>query len=227
MLASSVTEPGFLSMVVVPFLVFIARIFDVSIGTLRITFVSRGLKYLAAPLGFVESLIWVLAISQVMQHLNSWTTYFAFALGFGAGNYVGLLLEERLAVGNLIIRTITRQEVSELTNALWKEGFGVTSVDAYGETGPVKVIFTIAKRRNLEKVINLIKQFNPNAFYTIEDVRFFNETMHAHPLRGKRDIFSYFRQQAGKIKSGQIAKFEQSGRRVQPQRITPDVSSRR
>lgn len=177
MLASSVAEPGFLSMLVVPFLVFIARIIDVSIGTLRITFVSRGLKYLAAPLGFVESLVWVLAISQVMQHLDNWGTYFAFALGFGTGNYVGLLLEERLAVGNLIIRTIARDEGPELTSALWKAGFGVTSVDARGETGPVKVIFTVAKRRNLQNVINLIKQFSPNALYTIEDVRFFNGTL--------------------------------------------------
>ncbi len=177
MLTLPAAEPGLLSMLLVPFLVFIARILDVSIGTLRITFISRGLKYLAAPLGFIESLIWVLAISQVMQHLNNWTTYFAFALGFGVGNYVGLLLEERIAVGNLIIRTITREEAPALPTALWQAGFGVTSVDARGETGPVKIVFTVAKRRDLKKVINLIKQFNPKALYTIEDVRFFNGTL--------------------------------------------------
>lgn len=177
MLTVSTADPGFLSILVIPLLVFVARILDVSIGTLRITFVSRGLKCLAAPLGFVEALIWVLAISQVMQHLNDWTTYFAFALGFGVGNYVGLLLEERIAVGNLIIRTITREEAPELATALWRAGFGVTSLDAHGETGPVKIIFTVAKRRNLKKVIGLIKQYNPNAIYTIEDVRFFNGTL--------------------------------------------------
>jgi uncharacterized protein YebE (UPF0316 family) len=186
----SATDPGFVTLVVVPFLIFLSRVLDVSLGTLRITFVSRGLKYLAAPLGFVEALVWVLAIAQVMQHLNSWTTYIAYALGFGMGNYVGLLLEERLAVGNLIVRTIIRQDAPELTKALWEAGFGVTSVDARGETGPVKVIFTIARRRNLTKVINLIKTFDPNAFYTIEDVRFFNKANPTHPANKRKGLFA-------------------------------------
>ncbi len=191
MITASATEPGLLSTLGIPFLIFLARILDVSIGTLRITFVSRGMKYLAASLGFIEMLIWVMAISQVMQHLTSWSTYIAYALGFAMGNYVGLLLEERLAVGSLIIRTITpHQQAPGLTNALWQAGFGVTTVDARGETGPVKVVFTIAKRRNLEQVINLIKGFDPNAFYTIEDVRFFHETMPTHPLRKKKRPFA-------------------------------------
>jgi len=191
MIATAATEPSLMTAVGIPFLIFLARILDVTIGTLRITFVSRGLKYLAAPLGFIEMLIWVLAISQVMQHLNSWSTYIAYALGFGMGNYIGLLLEERLAMGSLIIRTITpHQKASGLTTALWEAGFGVTSVDARGETGPMKVIFTVARRRNLEKVINLIKKIDPNAFYTIEDVRFFHETMPTHPLRRQRRPFA-------------------------------------
>jgi len=177
MFTVSTTEPGLWSMLAIPLFVFVARILDVSIATLRITFISRGLKYLAAPLGFIESLIWVLAISQVMQHLDSWFTYFAFALGFGVGNYVGLLLEEQLAIGNLIIRTITREEAPELPQALWQAGFGVTSLDARGEKGPVKIIFTVAKRRSVKKVIQLIKKYNPKAIYTIEDVRFFNGSL--------------------------------------------------
>ena len=204
MFASSVSEQEFLPMLVVPFLVFFARILDVSIGTLRITFVSRGLKHLAAPLGFVESFIWVLAIAQVMQHLTNWGTYFAFALGFSSGTYVGLLLEERLAVGNLIIRTITCGETPALTSALWKAGFGVTRVDAKGETGPVNVIFTIVKRRDLDKVINLIKKFDPNAFYTIEDIRFFTESVRIQH-QGKKQDSSCFCQPVNKAKSEQLA----------------------
>jgi uncharacterized protein YebE (UPF0316 family) len=177
MLATSAAEQGLMSVMVIPLLVFVARVLDVSIGTLRITLVSRGLKSLAAALGFIESLVWVLAISQVMQHLSDWVTYCAFALGFGVGNYVGLLLEECLAMGSLIVRTVTREETPEFSKALWRAGFGVTSVTARGKTGPVNIIFTVVKRRDLKKVIQLVKTFNPNAVYTIEDVRFFNEPL--------------------------------------------------
>lgn len=162
--------------IILPLLVFLARIFDVTIGTLRIIFVSKGLKHFAAVLGFFESLIWLIAVAQVMQNLNSWQTYIAFACGFGAGNYVGVVLEERIALGNLLIRIITMKEADELVDVLWKAGYGVTSVDARGESGPVKLIFSITKRKNLHKIIAIIKKYNPNAFYTIEDMRYVNQT---------------------------------------------------
>jgi uncharacterized protein YebE (UPF0316 family) len=177
------------SYIILPVLVFLARILDVSIGTLRIIFVSKGLKYFAAMLGFVESLTWLIAVTQVMQNLHSWQTYVAFALGFGAGNYVGIILEERIALGNLLIRIITQKEASELVNVLWNQGYGVTSVDARGESGPVNLIFSITKRKNLDKIIAIIKEYNPNAFYTIEDMRYVNQT-YPVPLT-KRSLFPY------------------------------------
>ncbi len=175
--------------IILPVLVFLARILDVSIGTLRIIFVSKGLKHFAAMLGFFESLIWLIAVTQVMQNLHSWQTYIAFALGFGAGNYVGIILEERIALGNLLIRIITQKEASELVNVLWSQGYGVTSVDARGESGPVNLIFSITKRKNLDKIIAIIKKYNPNAFYTIEDMRYVNQT-YPVPLT-KRSLFPY------------------------------------
>ncbi len=175
--------------IILPLLVFLARILDVTIGTLRIIFVSKGLKHFAAVLGFFESLIWLIAVAQVMQNLNSWQTYVAFACGFGAGNYVGVVLEERIALGNLLIRIITMKEADDLVEVLRKAGYGVTSVDANGESGPVKLIFSIIKRRNLPKIIAMIKKYNPNAFYTIEDMRYVNQT---YPLpMTKPSWFSY------------------------------------
>ncbi len=178
----------FFSLVLVPLLIFLARIVDVTIGTLRIIFVSRGMKYLAAFLGFFEVLVWLLAISQVMQNLTNWVTYVAYGLGFATGNFVDILIEERLAMGNLIIRVITRKDATELVRFLWTLGYGVTSVDAMGEGGPVKVIFSIVKRKKLGQIIEVIKRFNPNAFYTIEDVRFVNETF--FPAMNRRPLFS-------------------------------------
>ncbi|MCW8859308.1 MAG: DUF2179 domain-containing protein [Deltaproteobacteria bacterium] len=160
--------------IIIPVLVFLARILDVSIGTLRIIFVAKGLKSLAALLGFFEALIWLVAVAQVMQNLNSWQTYIAFSLGFATGNYVGIFLEERLALGNLLIRVITRHEANELVQVLRDKGYGVTSIDAQGETGPVKVIFSVVKRKKLTQIIALIKKYNPKAFYTIEDMRYVN-----------------------------------------------------
>ncbi len=184
----SFADSGAYGLVFLPLLVFCARILDVSIGTLRIIFVSRSLKGWAALLGFFESLIWVLAISQVMQNLTNILTYIAFALGFSAGNYVGVLIEERIALGNLIIRIITRKDAAELISHLWQAGYGVTSLPARGETGPVQLIFTVCRRRNLQEVIGLIKRFNPRAFYTIEDVRFVQENVPG--VARRRNIFS-------------------------------------
>lgn len=160
------------SLIIILLAIFCARIVDVSIGTLRIIFLTRGMKYLAALLGFGESLIWIIAISQVMNNVNNWMAYLAFAGGFASGNIVGIWLEEKIALGTLIIRIITRHEADELVKALRVAEFGVTNIDAQGEQGPVMAIFTIVRRKKLPEVIRLIRQYNPNAFYTIEDVRF-------------------------------------------------------
>lgn len=160
------------SMLIILVAIFCARIVDVSIGTLRIIFLTRGMKHLAALLGFAESLIWIIAISQVMNNVNNWVAYLAFAGGFSSGNVVGIWLEEKIALGTLIVRIITQHEADELVSALRAEGFGVTNIDGEGEHGRVMVIFTIVRRKKLAKVIGLIRRFNPKASYTVEDVRF-------------------------------------------------------
>jgi uncharacterized protein YebE (UPF0316 family) len=182
------TDPEFFALVILPALIFLARIVDVTFGTLRIIFVSRGLGLLAALVGFFEVLIWILVIGQVMQNLQHWITYVAYALGFSAGNFVGILIERRIAIGNLIVRIITGREANELVNFLWTAGYGVTSIDAKGEKGPVKVIFTVVRRKKLPEVLSIIKRFHPNAFYTIEDVRYVTD----HPWlpMQKRQLFS-------------------------------------
>jgi uncharacterized protein YebE (UPF0316 family) len=154
-----------------PMLIFLARIIDVTLDTLRIIFVSRGNKVAAPILGFFGILIWLLAITRIMANLDNWTAYIAYAAGFAAGNYVALRIEEKLAIGIQIIRVITNREASPLITELRDKGYGVTVVDAEGKDGPVHVIFLVVKRQKVKSIIHSINHFNPKAFYSIEDVR--------------------------------------------------------
>lgn len=155
-----------------PFLIFMARVIDVSMGTVRVIFVSRGLKYLAPVVGFFEILIWLLAIGQIMKNLSNPACYIAYAGGFAIGNYVGICIAGKLSLGVVLIRVVTKKDALPLIEHLKSENYGVTSVDGYGTLGKIKVIFTIVPRREVKKVVQFVKRFNPNAFYTIEEVSF-------------------------------------------------------
>jgi uncharacterized protein YebE (UPF0316 family) len=157
---------------VLPFLIFLSRIADVSIGTVRIVMVSKGQKVWAPVLGFFEVLIWLIAISRIFENLDNWVCYFAYALGYATGNYVGLKLEEMLAMGIVRIQIITRKTAQELINNMKDSGYGLTYHDAKGGSEDVSIIYSILKRTELPKVVEQIKTYNPNAFYSIEDVRF-------------------------------------------------------
>lgn len=161
--------------VVLPLLIFCARIFDVSLGTLRVIFISRGMRLFAAFVGFFEVLIWLLAIGQIMKNLTNVVCYIAYAGGFAMGTFVGIYVVEKLSLGVVLIRIITRKDASELLLYLHSENYGVTTVDALGATGMVKVIYTVLKRQDLHHVIEIIKTYNPQAFYTIEDVKSVSE----------------------------------------------------
>ena len=132
---------------------------------------------LAPLLGFFEILIWLLAIGQILSNLTNWVNYVAYALGFALGNYFGLVIENRLALGKVMLRIITKREADDLLDALRGSKIGITSVDAEGKFGDVKIIFMVLQRKDLEGVIDIIKRHNPKAFYSIEDVRYVNDRM--------------------------------------------------
>jgi uncharacterized protein YebE (UPF0316 family) len=161
--------------IILPLLIFFARICDVSLGTIRVIFVARGFRYFAPVLGFFEISIWLLAISQIFQHLDNAFTYLAYAGGFATGTFVGMWLEDKLSIGTVLIRVVTKKDADGLIHRLKDSHFGVTTVDAMGALGQVKIILTIVQRTSVPEVISLVKQFNPHAFYTIEDVRYATE----------------------------------------------------
>ncbi len=156
---------------ILPLLIFLARMCDVTLGTLRNVFISKGLRNVVPILGFFEVTIWLLSIKQIMQHLDNPLCYVAFAGGFAMGTYVGLFVERRLAIGMQVLRIIINQNAQPLIDSLQNANFGVTIIDGHGAKGPVKIIFTIIKRKDIDFVRQLIHQTNPTTFYSIEDVR--------------------------------------------------------
>lgn len=156
-------------------LIFMARICDVSLGTMRIAFISRGHKVLAPVVGFFEVLIWLIALRQILQDLTNVFYYVSYAGGFAAGTFVGLWIEERMAIGNRIIQVITRQDATELIESLRLAGYGVTSLSAQGIDGHVHLLFSVIKRQDIDTFITIVERLNPRAFYSIEDVRFVSE----------------------------------------------------
>ena len=181
-----------------PLLIFMLRILDVSIGTIRIIFVSRGNKLIAPFLGFFEVLVWVIAIGNIINHLDNWLTYVAYAGGFATGNYIGMVIEERLALGISLIRVITTKDIHDLSKKLNNNGYDTTTIDARGREDDVSVIYIIVKRKNISKTIELIKHYNPTAFYTIEDIRYishenFPTSTNQRRRRGRLYLFGGWR----------------------------------
>ncbi len=166
-----IQDPQFFSLVILPLLIFTARVADVTFGTLRIIFISRGMKLLAPFVAFFEILIWLIAIGQIFQDIGSIVNILAYSAGFAVGNFVGILVEERMAIGINLIRVITQYDATDLISALKSNGYGVTAVDGAGKHGSVKLIFLVVKRKDIGTVIGMVQHFNPNAFYTIADVR--------------------------------------------------------
>jgi uncharacterized protein YebE (UPF0316 family) len=154
-----------------PVLVFFAELCVVTLSTLRIIFLSRGMKYLAPVLGFFEVTIWLFAIGKVMQNVSDPGCFLGFACGFTLGNFFGVLIEKWLALGNAVVRTITQKDITDLVTGLQAAQFGVTSLDANGARGPVKVVFTVVPRKELEAVLSLIRRFDPNAFYSVDEIQ--------------------------------------------------------
>jgi uncharacterized protein YebE (UPF0316 family) len=157
--------------VILPLLIFCARLIDVSLGTVRIIFVSRGVKYIAPIIAFFEINIWLLAIGQIMQNLNNVVCSLAYAAGFATGNFLGIIIEEKISIGLVLVRIITKHDSTELVSCLREKNYGVTTHDAEGIQGPVKIIFAVVRREDIHTIIQQVEKIHPHAFYSVEDVR--------------------------------------------------------
>lgn len=156
---------------ILPFVIFFGRIIDVSLGTLRIIFVSKGEKYIAPIIGFFEVLIWIVVISEIFSRANDVTAYLSYAAGYASGNFIGILIEQKIAFGILLCRVYTKGNGKELVSLLNRQNFGATLIHGTGSLGEIDVIETVVDRRLMKKVERIFTEFDPNVFFVVEDVR--------------------------------------------------------
>lgn len=171
-----IISPEIYSWVILPLLIFLARIGDVSMETIRVIYISKGIKYLAPFIAFFEIVIWLLAMEVVMSDLSNIANFFAYAFGFAMGTYIGLVIEEKLSIGMVIMRIITKNDsTDEIISFLQSENYGITSLDATGSRGDVKMIITLVNRTDVPAITAHIEATNPQAFFSIEDIRYVNQ----------------------------------------------------
>jgi uncharacterized protein YebE (UPF0316 family) len=179
-------EINWFDFLVVPLLIMMARVVDVSLDTIRVIMIAKGYRNKAPFIGFFQVLIWIITITRIMANLENWTAYIGYAGGFAIGTYVGMKLEEKLALGYELIRVITRTDATRLINELIEKGYHITFVDGEGRDGKVGILFIVERRKVIKDVIDVIKTLNPKAFYTIEDVSFVGGSNYLPPTRRQK-----------------------------------------
>jgi uncharacterized protein YebE (UPF0316 family) len=172
---SQLPDTNLFNFVILPILIFLARITDVTIGTFRIVMVAKGQKYIAPILGFFEVTIWIIVIGKIMSSMDNWVCIVAYASGFATGNFIGLLIEDKIAMGIVKIQIITVKAATDLISELVTTGYGITHHEANGANGKVSIIYSIINRKQIAVIIEMIGRHNPDAFYSIEDVKFVNK----------------------------------------------------
>jgi uncharacterized protein YebE (UPF0316 family) len=154
-----------------PFVIFVLRVADMSLDTLRVLFVIRGRRSLAWLLGFFQSALWVVAITSVLSNLDNLWNVVGYASGFATGNVVGMTIEEYLAIGHGHMRIISSRRGSAIAEAIRRSGYAATEIAGRGKDGTVSVINCSVRRRDIRDLRKQVHAIDPEAFLTIEEIR--------------------------------------------------------
>ena len=152
--------------------IFLCRIADVSIGTMRTIFMLRGRRALACTFAMVEALIYLLAISSVLSGGvvgEPWKVA-GYVLGYAGGLWTGMTIEAAIASGWSMIRVIDRSNPDLLAERLRAEGETVTTVVGEGRDGASPILFAVVRRKRAKKVLALVAEVSPTAFVTVDGV---------------------------------------------------------
>lgn len=165
------TPPDALRVIGTSLLIILARIGDVSLGTVRTVAVINGRRWLSWVLGFFEVLVWIVVVSQVIQTINESPLYpIAYALGFATGNFIGITIENHVAYGEQVARIFSRRGTA-IAAVLRERGFRVTEFQGRGRDGPVDMLFLETRRKTMPEAIAAVRDLDPECFYVVDDVR--------------------------------------------------------
>ena len=150
--------------------IFLLRLLDQTLGTLRALYVNKGKPLFGAGLGFIESAIWVVAISQVIKDLDDPYLIIGYALGFASGTIVGSYIESTIGIGDVVIRIFSSKDdnTKNVAKELRANGFGVTIINGEGMQGEVSILWCVAPRKKAKQVLNIVYEINPAAYVTTE-----------------------------------------------------------
>jgi len=153
----------------VALMIFAARVLDVSLGTFRQAMIIRGKRLYAFMLAFVESLIWVYAVSRVLQEISDPFTALAFAAGFATGTYVGITIERFFKIGDQIVRVFSVRG-DEIAGILRENGFRVTVIDGRGRNGVVNILFVQVRRKQSGRILKVAREVDPGCYVVVDDI---------------------------------------------------------
>jgi uncharacterized protein YebE (UPF0316 family) len=156
---------------IITILIFVLRVSDMTLDTLRVLFVIRGRKSLAWILGFFQSSLWVIAITSVLSNLDNPWNIISYASGFATGNVVGIMIEQGLAIGHSHMQIISQRLGSAISDTIRNIGYAATELPARGRDGTVSVISCSLRRRDVDEVRRMVMEIDPQAFITVEDIR--------------------------------------------------------
>lgn len=159
--------------ILVYIIIFLGKIIEISLDTIRIVMINRGEKLKGALLGFIVVILWVFIVSSIITNLNeNYIKAFLYALAYAIGNYVGITIEEKLAIGLSCIQIILPLDTGdELAKYLRGEGYGLTVLDGHGYNNDKKVLILHIPRKRLNEAMKKIKSKTPEAVIIVSDVK--------------------------------------------------------
>jgi uncharacterized protein YebE (UPF0316 family) len=152
-----------------PIVIFLLRIVDVTLDTMRVLFMVRGRRLPAGILGFMMALVWIIAVGNAMKHLDSAWHILGYAAGYGTGTMVGITIENLVAFGLIQLRIVSKHGGVEIAEALRDRGYGATEFSGFGRDGAVEIVQSVVQRAHLDEVLALVDTFDDTAFVTVED----------------------------------------------------------